>query len=62
MMIFIPMNYDNFAPANISKGTKVRFKTTIAPIDTTHASVAALPGKDGKGILVITTKGGAVLK
>ena len=62
MMIFVPMNYDSFAPMNFSKGTKVRFKTTIAPIDNTHPSVAAMPGKDGKGILVITTKGGSTVK
>jgi hypothetical protein len=61
MMIFAPMTYENLGAAQ--KGAKVRFKTTIAPIDAAHPSVSAQTGKETeKGFLLIFTKGGAILK
>lgn len=61
VMIFVPMNYENMGPAQ--EGAKVRFKTTIAPIDANHPAVSAQTSKDGgKGFLLIFTKGGTILK
>ena len=61
VMIFVPMQYENLGKAE--KGMKIRFKTTIAPIDAVHPAVVAAPGKDGgKNLLLIFTKGGTILK
>jgi hypothetical protein len=61
MMIFAPMTYENLGAAQ--KGAKVRFKTTIAPIDANHPSVSVPTSKEsGKAFLLIFTKGGAILK
>ena len=60
LMVFVPIEYENLASAQ--KGKKIRFKTTIAPIDAKHASVGVVKGKDGKPFLMVLTRGGTILK
>jgi uncharacterized protein DUF4189 len=61
VMIFVPMTYENMGPAKI--GAKIRFKTTIAPIDAAHRAVSTQATKEtGKGFLLIFTKGGTISK
>jgi hypothetical protein len=65
VMIFVPMNYENMGGGQVAfqKGTKVRFKTTIAPLDANHRAVSAQTNPEsGKGFLLIFTKGGTILK
>ena len=65
VMIFVPMTYENLGGGQLAfqKGTKLRFKTTIAPLDADHRAVVAETSKEsGKSFLLVFTKGGTLLK